>query len=136
MKNEEMFNALKATAARLEKDIAAHENYLKADPSLEYHHYVAMVKPEDAIGCKDWTVRLTCNGAQLQKNTTAENFAIFTTRQEATAAAKSLRLVDANGNRVKHTYEIVTCTEWHRAMIDFERESLASINHILKSVEA
>ena len=134
MNNEAFINALNEAAARIEKDIAAHEKYLAEAakyPSLEHHHYVAMVKPEDAISCNDWTVRLDSYGVQLQKNTTAENYCIFTTRNEATAAAKKLRLVNAEGKRVKHVYNVVTCHEWHELMIAFERENLASIKKLV-----
>lgn len=136
MNNEAFINALKESTARIEKDIAAHEKYLAESakyPSLEHHHYVAMVKPEDAISCNDWTVRLNSYGVQLQKNTTAENYFIFTTRNEATAAAKQLRLVNAEGKRVKHVYNVVTCHEWHKLMIAFEREIFEQIKTLVSN---
>lgn len=133
---KEFINALNEAVTRLEKDIAAHEKYLSAAPSLEHHHYVAMIKPENSLSCNDWTVRLTCYGAQLQKNTTAENFPIFTTRAEAVAAAKKIRLVDADGKRVKHVYNIVTCTEWHKLMLGTEREDVERLEKILKDAKA
>lgn len=132
---KEFINALNEAATRLEKDIVGHEKYLSAAPSLEHKHYVAMVKPENSLSCNDWTVRLTCYGVQLQKNTTSENFPIFTTRKEAVAAAKKIRLVDADGKRVKHVYNVVTCTEWHKLMIDSERETLKQIKKLLEDAK-
>ena len=135
MENAEALKTLKDVAAKIEKDTAKHEEYLAAAPSLEYHHYVAMIKPVDAIGCEQWTVRLTQYGAQLEKTTTAENFYKFTTRREAVAAAKSLRLVNGRGERIKHTYLIVSCREWHEKMIANNRENLETLKRCIANME-
>ena len=134
MNNEEFINILNKAANCIEKDIAAHEKYLAEAakyPSLEYHHYVAMVKLESDISYHDWTVRLNVYGVQLQKNTTAENYFIFTTRKEATAAAKKLCLVNVEGKRVNYVYNVVTCHEWHNLRIASKRAELERIKKLV-----
>lgn len=134
MTNQEFCKALEETVSRLEADIAHHEKYLAAPPSLEYNHYVAVIKPEtwpESSKLVDWTVRLTCYGVTLQKGTTAADFYKFMTKREATIAARKLRLVNNEGVRISHSFEIISCRTWHSRMIEWERKSIEQLKEII-----
>ena len=133
--NEELIEIFKATIVRLEADIAKHRESLHAAPSLEHHHYVVKIRPSDDSFIKDWTVRLTNYGPELQKHTTADNFYVFTSRNEAVAAGSKIRLIDATGNFVKHEIEVLTCRDWHAHMIAWEEDTIDSFKELIEQAE-
>lgn len=122
------------TAMRLEKDIAEHKKYINAAPSLNFKRYVAVVHIVGPSGLKDtdysWTVGLNCYGVALKKLTTAENFYTFANRSEAEAACKKLRLVDAEGKRVKAEFEIMSARAWNRKRVQVETEIVELLHKI------
>lgn len=132
-------NIYKETAMRLMKDIAGHKKYINAAPSLNYKRYVAVVHIVGPSGLVDthtaWTVQVNCYGVALNKNTTAENFDTFGSRIEAVRACKKLRLVDAEGKRVKAKFEIIEARDWNRKRVQEETEMVETF-HKLWEAEA
>lgn len=133
--NEKLIETFKAAITRLEADIAKHREYLNAAPSLEHHHYVVMIRPSDDSFIKDWTVRLTHYGPELQKRTTADNFYVFTSEAEARAAVRKIRLCDAAGNFVSSHTEVLSCRDWHAHMISWETETITEFNQLVECAQ-
>lgn len=133
--NKELIELFKSSIARLESDIARHEEYISSAPSLEYHHYVVMIRPSDDSFIKDWTVRLTSYGPELQKRTTADNFYVFTFRKEAEAASRKIKLIAPDGTFVKTTINVVTCRDWHKHMVAWEKDTIETFNELIAQAE-
>lgn len=133
--NKELIELFKSSIARLEVDIARHQEYLDAAPSVEYHHYVVSIRPANDMFIKDWTVRLTCYGPELQKNTKADNFYVFTTRKEAEAASRKIKLIASDGTFVKTATNVVTCRDWHKHMIAWEKDTIETFNELIAQTE-
>lgn len=137
MDNKELLENIKSMIASLEADIDKHQEYLDAPLSLEYNHYVVVVKPKTGISLEhylDWTIRVTCYGPVLQKNTKASDYFIFTNQPEARAAARKLRLVDMNGTRMEHESEIMPCRTWHRKMIEYRKSTIETFRQIINNM--
>ena len=129
--NKELIELFKSSIARLESDIAKHEEYISSATSLEYHHYVVMIRPSDDSFIKDWTVSLTTYGPELQKRTTADNYYVFTSRKEAAAAARKIKLINPDGTFVKTTTSIIACRDWHKHMIAWEKDTIETFNELI-----